>query len=135
MQLSTSAYRRLAKGVGGLLTFMGLFLLVTYSLFASTGLNLFAEGLPQLQSIGLVFVGSMGAFALPVGGFLLRGGPDTTGRLRLAAVALGLMAIVRLLAFANLEIRAQVGFAALVEFFVLGAIALVSGLARSKEAY
>lgn len=126
MFVSHSTYGRLTKGVGVLLTFMGVGLLGMYGLFLVTGSNPLAADLPGLGAIGQMLFASVGAFALPVGVFLLRSRPETPGRLQIGASALGLMAVVRLLAFSNVETRALVGSAPLVEFFVLGTIAAVS---------
>jgi len=125
MHVSESTYSRVTKAVGLLLTFMGLSLLGAFALFAITGANPVTAGLP-ISAVGQLSFASIGAFALPVGAFLLLGGPDIQGRLQIASVGLGLMAVVRLVAFTNIEIRSVVGAAPLVEFFVLGTIAAVA---------
>ena len=109
MYVSEMGYNRLASAVGLLLTLMGLGLLGMYGVFMATGTNPIDAGLPGLGAIGQMLFASVGAFALPLGASLLRGGPEASGRLRIAGAALGLMSVVRLLAFTNMEIRSAVG--------------------------
>lgn len=125
MNVSNLTYDRVAKGVGVMLTAMGASLLLMFCVFAATGINPVDAVLPGLGGLGLMIFASVGAFALPVGAVLLKGGPAAEGHLRIAAIALGLMALVRLVAFGNLEIRTIVGIMPLAEFFGLGSIALV----------
>ncbi|MFT4623685.1 MAG: hypothetical protein ACI8PZ_002341 [Myxococcota bacterium] len=105
MNVSELTYDRIAKGIGVMLTGMGASLLLLFCVFAATAINPIDAALPGLGGVGLMLFASVGAFALPVGGALVRGGPDAQGHLRVAAMALGLMAVVRLVAFSNLEIR------------------------------
>ena len=134
MHVSESTYNRISKGVGVLVTFMGLSQLAMYVVFVATGSNPLVASLPGIDAVGQMAFASIGAFALPVGVFLLRKGPDTQGRLRIAAFALGLMAVVRIIGFTNVETRALVGTAPLVEFFVLGAIAVAALVIRPSRA-
>ena len=133
MNVSELTYDRIAKGVGVMLTGMGASLLLMFCVFAATGINPVHAALPGLGGVGLMVYASVGAFALPVGGVLLRGGPGAQGHLRIAAIALGLMALVRLVAFSNLEIRTDVGIMPLAEFFGLGSIALVALFVRPSR--
>jgi len=105
-----------------------------YGTYLATGFNALAADLPQVDVIGLMFAASIGSFALPIGGLLLWGGPATQARLPIAGMALGLMALVRLAGFANPEVRALVGAAPLVEFFVLGAIGVAAMVLRPDPA-
>jgi hypothetical protein len=133
LTVSPAHYSRLAKAVGALLALMGLSLLGMYGAYLATGFNALAADLPGVDVIGLMFAASIGAFALPMGGFLLGGGPHTQARLPIAGVALGVMALVRLVGFANLEVRGLVGAAPLAEFVVLGAIAVVALVVRPAQ--
>ncbi len=132
--ISGRNYSRLARTVGAVLTFMGLSLMGMYGTYLATGFNALAADLPQVDVIGLMFAASIGSFALPIGGLLLWGGPATQARLPIAGMALGLMALVRLAGFANPEVRALVGAAPLVEFFVLGAIGVAAMVLRPDPA-
>lgn len=135
MQLASQNYYRFARGVGALVTLMGLLTVGAFVLFVLTGVNAVASELPELGHVGLLLMASIGGFALPLGASLFRSDPATSTRLRIAAGALGLMAIIRLVAFIHPELRATLGVAPLVEFFVLGGIALAAfGLRPEGEA-
>lgn len=133
MQVTAPTYFRFAKSVGALVTLMGVFTLGLFVTFVLTGTNALAAQLPSVDGLGLLLFGSFGAFALPLGASLFSADAATSTRLRIAGGALGLLAILRLLAYAHPELRATLGVAPLVEFFVLGSIALVASSVRPKD--
>ena len=130
MQLVVSprTYHRFATGIGVLLTLMGVGILGMFALFLLTGTNALAS--LGVGALGVLLVASIGALALPLGASLFGAGPDTPGRLRTAAFGLGLLGVVRLLAFTQPDIRAVAGFALLGEFFVLGGVSLLALVLR-----
>ncbi|MEM7154582.1 MAG: SRPBCC family protein [Myxococcota bacterium] len=134
MKVTIATYHRLARLIGGLLTLMGLGLTAVFVMFTWTGENPLVGSALTLDGPGLLIMASIGAFALPLGLSLLFTDAATSARLRIAACALGLMALLRLVAFANPEIRAAVGLAPIVEFFVLGGLGFVAfGLRPDNE--
>lgn len=132
MQVDTVTYHRLAKSVGTLLTLMGIGLAAVFATFIATGTNLLAQGPVDLGGPGLLVLATIGAFTLPLGLSLFSGDAATSARLRIAGVALGLMALIRLAAFLHGDMRAALGITPLVEFFVLGAVGLVAYGVRPK---
>lgn len=133
MQIASRHYFHLAKGVGLLVTLMGLGTLAVFVSYVATGQNALAADLPELGGVGLLLMASLGAFALPLGASLFGRDPATAKRVRIAAGALALLAVLRLLAYLHPELRATLGVAPLVEFFVLGAIALVALSVRPDD--
>lgn len=133
MTITATAYLRLAKLVGALLMSMGLGLTLLFVVFLATGANPLAEAAPGFDGVGMLILASLGAFALPLGMSLFAGDQSTSARLQIAACALGLMAVLRLAAFANADLRAAVGVTPLIEFFVLGAIGLVAFFVRPDD--
>jgi len=115
-------YHRLAKAIGGLLTLIGLSLAAVFATFVLTGSSPLAGSPLDLDGPGLLVLASIGAFTLPLGLSLFSDDDATSARLRIAGYALGLMALLRLVAFSSPEIRATVGLTPLIEFFVLGGI-------------
>jgi len=133
MKITVANYYRLATSIGILLTLMGLGLTGVFANFVLTGANPLAAPPAALNGPGLLIFASIGAFALPLGLSLLSGDSTTSTKLRIAAGALGLMALLRLSAFASADMRAVVGITPLVEFFVLGSIATVAYLLRPNN--
>ena len=126
MQVDIATYHRLAKSVGVLLTVMGLSLAAVFATFVLTGRSPLAGSAVDLDGPGLLVLASIGAFTLPLGLSLFSTDSATSARLRIAGYALGLMALLRLAAFSSPQMRAVVGVAPLIEFFVLGGIGLVA---------
>lgn len=127
MPTSINRFHLFARLVGGLLTFSALGLFAVFGVFLVSGTNVLAPDL-ALDAGGMVILATVGAFQLPLGLSLLGRDSRTTFRLRVASVAIGLMAFLRLLAFVNPEVRAVLGVTPLIEagfFGVLAAIALV----------
>ena len=133
MQIATRHYFHLAKGVGLLVSLIGLGTLAVFVTYVATGQNALAADLPQLSGVGLLLMASLGAFALPLGASLFGRDATTARRVRIAAGALALLAVLRLLAYLQPELRAALGVTPLVEFFVLGAIALVAFGVRPED--
>ncbi|TPV94050.1 MAG: SRPBCC family protein [Myxococcales bacterium FL481] len=133
MKITVAAYHRLAKAVGALLTLMGAGLGFVFASYLVTGQNPFTGSPLVLDGTGLLILASIGAFALPLGLSLFSSDSSTSARLRIAAFALGLMAVIRLAGFANADIRAAAGFAPLAEFFILGSIGLVAYTFRPEN--
>ena len=130
MKITLANYHRLARAVGALLTLMGLGLLAVFLVFVSTGQNPLAAPPLALSDAGMLIFGSVGAFALPLGMSLLWTDASTPSKLQLAACALWLMALIRLAAYASADMRALLGAAPLVEFFVLGGVASLAYFLR-----
>ncbi len=133
MKITAANYRRLAKFVGILLTLMGLGLAAVFANFVVTGANPLARPPASLNGPGLLIFASIGAFALPLGLSLLTADTATSTKLQIAAGALGLMALLRLSAFASPDMRAMVGMTPLVEFFVLGSIGTLAYFLRPDD--
>jgi len=130
MQVNITTYHRLAESVGALLTLVGASLAVVFVTFMVTGTNLLAEGPVNIDGPGLLVLATIGAFTLPLGLSLFSTDDATSARLRIAGYALGLMAVLRLAAFSSPQMRAVLGVAPLVEFFVLGGVGLLAYLVR-----
>jgi hypothetical protein len=135
MKITVANYHRLAKSVGLLLSLTGFGLLAVFANYTLTGANPLAAAPLRLNGAGLLIFASIGAFALPLGMSLFSADSSTSTKLQLAAGALGFMALIRGAAFANPEVRALVGNAPLVEFFVLGSIALLAYFLRPDNEY
>lgn len=135
MKITVANYHRLAKSVGALLTLMGVGLIAVFAVYVLTGSNLLAEPPVALNGAGLLISASIGAFALPMGLSLLNPDATTSTKLQLAAGALWLMALLRLCAFASPPLRALVGSAPLVEFFVLGGIGTLAYFLRPQNEF
>ncbi len=133
MKITVANYHRLAKFVGVVLTLMGLGLTAVFVNFVLTGANPLAGPPVALNGQGLLIFASIGAFALPLGLSLFTTDSTTSTKLQIAAGALGLMALLRLSAFANADMRAVVGMTPLVEFFVLGSIGMLAYLLRPEN--
>lgn len=133
MKVNVKTYRRIAKFVGALLTLMGVGLGAVFVQFMWMGTNPFTQGPLILDGPGLLILASIGAFALPIGISLFSSDPSTSARLRIAGGALGFMALLRLAAYASPSMRAVVGVAPLIEFFVLGSIGLVAYSVRPEN--
>ncbi|MBL4685545.1 MAG: SRPBCC family protein [Nannocystaceae bacterium] len=133
MKVTIATYHRLAKFVGVLLMLMGVGLAAAFLSFLWTGATPLAQPPLSLNGAGLLVFATVGAFAFPLGVSLLSTDSATSARLRIAAWALGLMALLRLAAFADADIRALVGITALIEFFVLGGIGLVAYVVRPEN--
>ncbi len=133
MRISVPAYHRLAKLVGLVLTLMGVSLSAVFALFLWTGHNPVASTTLVLDRAGLLLMATIGAFALPLGLSLFSADSAASARLRIAAYALGFMALLRLGAFANADMRLALGIAPLVEFFVLGGIGLLAHWVRPEN--
>lgn len=131
MSLSIDWFHRVARLVGVVLAVMGIGPLALFVVYAATGASPLGEALP-LSPPGMLLLGSVGALALPIGASLFVRDALSSTRLRLAAGMLGLMAVLRLAAFVSPELRAVLGAAPLVEFFVLGAVAAVAWVARPE---
>ncbi len=130
MKITVTNYHRLAKLVGTVLTLLGLGVTAVFANFILTGANPLAATPVALDGPGLLVIASIGAFALPLGVSLFSSDSTTSTKLRIAAGALGLMALLRLSAYASADLRAVVGMTALVEFFVLGGIATLAYFLR-----
>jgi hypothetical protein len=132
MPLSIDRFFLLARAIGGLLVLMaaGLFGVFAAHLFA--GANPLAPAV-ELDLVGALVLASLGAFQLPLGLSLLRRSAHTTARLRVAAGALEGMALLRLVVFVASGAAGPLGWAPLVEFVVLGAIAVVAFVARPEH--
>ncbi|MGH1348591.1 MAG: SRPBCC family protein [Nannocystales bacterium] len=130
MQVNITTYHRLAKSVGALLTLMGGSLAIVFATFMFTGTNLLAGGPVNIDGPGLLVLATIGAFTLPLGLSLFSTDDATSARLRIAGYALGLMAVLRLAAFSNPQMRAVLGVTPLIEFFILGGVGLVAYLVR-----
>jgi hypothetical protein len=130
MPLTQRRFRQLTNAIGGLLTVMGASLLAGFVLLFLTGANVMAALPGNPGGVGLLLTATVGAFALPLGLALFGQPTPATSRLRIAGFALGLMAVLRLLAVLTPSIRAEVGVIPLVEFFVLGGVSLVALCAR-----
>lgn len=126
MQVSLVTYHRLAKFVGTILSLMGIALASVFAMFLFTGNSPIAGGPVNFDGPSLLVLASIGAFTLPLGLSLFSRDEATSARLRIAGYALGLMALLRLVAFSSPQMRAAVGVAPLVEFFILGGIAMVA---------
>ncbi len=126
MQVSLLTYHRLANFVGSILSLMGLALASVFAAFVVTGSSPLSGGAIDFDGPSLLVLASIGAFTLPLGLSLFSRDEATSARLRLAGYALGLMALLRLAAFSSAEMRATVGVAPLIEFFILGGIAAVA---------
>jgi hypothetical protein len=133
MKITVAHYHRLAKFVGALLTLMGLGLTAVFANFVLTGANPLAESPVALNGPGLLIFASIGAFALPLGLSLFTTDSTTSTKLQIAAGALGLMALLRLSAFASADMRGVLGITPLVEFFVLGGIGALAYFLRPEN--
>lgn len=134
MKVAIETYNRLAKVVGGVLTFMGVSLIGAFGVFLGTGQNPLADAAPGFNGPALLVLASIGAFALPLGVSLFSPDSKTSARLRIASGALGLMALLRLAAFASADMRELIGFTPLIESLVLGGIAAAAFFVRPKDA-
>lgn len=130
MNVTVANYHRLAKLIGLLLTLMGVGLIAVFAMFITTGTNPLAGCPAGLEGPGLLILATIGAFTLPLGASLFGVDAATSARMRIAGYALELMALLRLVAFANPQLRAEVGYTPLLEFFVLGSIGLIALLVR-----
>ncbi|MBX2800973.1 MAG: SRPBCC family protein [Myxococcales bacterium] len=120
MSVSNRPFRLLTASVGTVLALGGAGLLALFPVFLATGFHPLAD-VTGGDPLGALILSTVGALAFPLGAALfLR---PTSALLRLTAVALGGIALLRLLAMASPEIRAVVGNAPLVEFIVLGGVA------------
>ena len=133
MNTTPATYHRLAKGFGLLLTLMGTTLVLVFVTHLLTGANPFAGAPVPLDGPGLLILSSIGAFALPLGVSLFAVDGATSARMRIAAGALGMMALIRITGFANANIREAVGIAPLIEFFVLGGLASIAFFVRPND--
>lgn len=133
MHITSANYHRLAKFVGLLLTLMGVCLITIFVAFMWTGVSPLVDATPSIDGIGLLVLASLGAFALPLGVSLFNTDSATSARLKIAAYALGLMAVLRLVAFVSADLRAVVGVTPLIEFFVLGATAFAAFFVRPSD--
>ena len=129
MPLTSARFYLLARLLGVLLALSGTALLVVFLVHLVAGASLLGPSLP-LGGPGMLLLATVAAFQVPLGLSLLSRDPRTSSRLRIAAGALGLMALMRLLAFASADMRAVLGLAPLVEFFVLGGLSAVALLIR-----
>jgi len=131
MTLSPDRFHLLARLLGGALVFMGVSLLGVFAAFVVADVSLLPPPL-AMDGPALVILGSIGAFTLPLGLSLFGRDTRTTHRLRVAGGALLLMGLIRLVAFLDPGLRAVLGLAPLVEFFVLGSLGMVGLLARPR---
>jgi len=132
MTVSLHRFHLLARLFGGLLLLMGGSLLAVFATFLVTGVSPLEPDL-TLSGPGMLVLATIGAFALPLGLSLFGGDTRTSARLRIAGGALGLMALLRLIAFLDPGLRAALGVTPLVEFFVLGALATFAMLVRPQH--
>lgn len=125
MLVPIDRYHHLAWLVGSVLTLVGTALVATFVVSVAIGVEPLADTVLRLEGPGVLIFASVGAFALPLGLSLFRRDAATSARLRIAAGALGLLAVLRLVAFLSADLRAAVGLVPLIEAGVLGAIAWV----------
>lgn len=133
MKIDATYYRRLSTAVGTLLTLMGLGLTGAFVHFLWSGDTPLAAPPLGLGGPGVLIAASIGAFALPLGLSLLSSDSRGSVRLRIAAGALAMMAVIRGLAFTSPELRDVLGAAPLIEFFVLGAVAVFAYFLRPQD--
>lgn len=132
MPLSNRNFRLLTHSIGALLALMGSGLLAVFLVYLATGVSPLA-GTPIGDGLGLLVLATIGAFALPVGLSLWSRSSPASANLRIAAFALGLMAVLRLAAMLSPDIRAAAGLTPLIEFFVLGGIAALALWVRPED--
>ncbi len=132
MPLSIARFFMVSRLIGGLLTLMGLALLAVFGVFLATGLNPLAPGL-DLDAAGMLIFATVGAFQLPLGLSLLGRDARTSFRLRIAAGALGGMALLRLLAFLHPTTGALLGLTPLVEAVFFGLVGLAALVVRPES--
>lgn len=131
MIISTTNYRRFTIAFGILFLLYGGGGLFTYATLVFTGVNNLAN---FTNGMGLLFLGLMGAFAFPLGYFLLRRGIHSRLLLIIGALALGTNAIVRLSILAVPELLDLTGFTTpVVEFFVFGGLAIFAVAIRPNQ--
>ncbi len=127
MYITHTQYRQLAKAIGILFTVMGGTLLALYCVYLAQGSTPLGVEHPSLNNgAPMMLLGTVGAFALPVGLFVFGSRSNPEAWVRMGAVVMGLMAAIRLLGFATIEVRAQVGMTPLFEALIFGIIATVA---------
>ena len=131
MYLPIPYYRLIARLLGGLLCVGGAALCGLLAWSVLTGVDVLSDT-PLSHPLSPLLLASVGALALPLGIALLGADGSSSTTVRLAGRGLGLMALVRGIAWLDPEIRALVGMAPLTEFFVLGAAWMVLKLLRPR---
>lgn len=130
MHLSTTHYRRAVLAYGILMILYGGGGVVTYSILALTGVNNLSN---FTNGMGVLFLGLMGAFALPLGIALLRKGDHSRVLLVITAAAMLINALIRVSILLIPNMNAQVGTATpIAEFFIFGSLGILAYLIRPK---
>lgn len=124
MHISKSNYHHFARFLGFLLVLYGGGSIVAFASYAATGTNSLSS---ITNGMGVVFLGLMGAFPLPLGISLFWANDHTQALLRVISVALGFNALIRLSLVMIPELQSTVGtITPVVEFCVFGFIAVLA---------
>ncbi len=128
MNVSLNNYHRFARVLGSVLSLYGGGLLTAGAILTLTGTNPLA---PDFDPLTVMLAAVMGAFVLPLGASLFLGDEHTTARVRVAAYALALNALVRLAPLAIPEVLATFGpNVPYAESVVFGTMALLAFVIR-----